>query len=96
MAAMPEPHSKMATTPAPHRKMATTAEPCQITAVAKISPRDFFWGGGGGGGAWRPWRTVTAMEAVHELTVCPVTATEVHAPPALPWSLAPPWPPAPP
>ncbi len=46
MAAMPEPHRKMATTPEPHRKMATTAEPCQITAVAKISPRDFFGGGG--------------------------------------------------
>ncbi len=34
--------------PEPHRKMATTPEPCQITAVAKISPRFFFflWGGG--------------------------------------------------
>ncbi len=36
----------MATTPESLAKKAATPEPCQVTAVAKIFPIDFFWGGG--------------------------------------------------
>ncbi len=45
MAVMTEPHRKMAATPESLAKMAATPEPCQVTAVAKIFPMDFFWGG---------------------------------------------------
>ncbi len=44
MAATPESHRKMAATPESLAKTATMPESCQVTAVAKISPRDFFGG----------------------------------------------------
>ncbi len=44
MAATPESHRKMAATPESLAKTAAMPESCQVTAVAKISPRDFFGG----------------------------------------------------
>ncbi len=42
--AMPESLAKMAATLDSPAKMATTPEPRHVTAVANISPKDFFWG----------------------------------------------------
>ncbi len=46
MATMPESHRKMTAMPDSPAKMAATPEPRHVTAVTKVSPKDFFWGGG--------------------------------------------------
>ncbi len=45
MSASPESRHKMAAIPDSSAKMAATPEPRHVTAVTKVSPKDFFWEG---------------------------------------------------